>query len=543
MPTAATSDRRPLLLPTDASFQAYEGFVPTGGAQAGESWVRAELSSAAATKKRARADGGGEASATATAERRSMVSVVVAGSSSIHQQQQQQQQHQAHAVARELAALTGAPFCCADHAAAAPAAPVAPPPPSFPPPPLRFLAALARQMDEAGAWPLLVRAPGPDNDDDEGDRHGQAKQQQQQGRAPAAAATAWRLELALRDRRGRAHAALVRLDPRAFPGAPPFLARPLALPIAGGGGDGGAGGGAAAGAAAATRAATRSGAPRTLSQLVALARASVAACEPTWDALDDLDAHCWVLDPPAPQGAAVATTAETEAPPAPPPPPPRGGLCCRYRRIALGGHASLHVELAPAVVAVASPATAALPAPPRVSVLGGGAAVAELQRRWAAFDAARGWARCEGRVRPWLEAGLGVKLPPPPPPPSAAEEDEGRGGTTAAAATAPKQLLPDRVEADCAICFAYLLPAEAGTNAPEEVPTIACARGSGGGGQQGAATAAADPAAAPAGCGRAFHRRCISEWLQALPSTARCFGGLRGECPYCGAEVEVGAAD
>jgi hypothetical protein len=592
---APRAPQPPLLLPTDASFRTYEGFVaPSEGGEA-SSWVRAELQLPSRLKRRGGGDGATDADGQhgkrsrkeeqQQQQPRPGVIVRVVASADLHHHQDDH----AASLARELAALTG--LCCRGAAAAAEAAAALRPPPSQPPPPpMRFLAALARQLDEAGAWPLLARAPGPCPPP--GQEQQQQQPQQEGGAAAGQDASAgeqhappWRLELSLRDRRGRAHRALVRLDPRAFPGAPPFLERALDLPLPHGGGQGqqgqqqqqarggggGGGGGRAGGAATA--------APRTLAQVLALARASVAACEPVWDALEDLDAHCWVLDPPAP--AATGKEEEEEGarrgansggnggsvPAPPPPPPPRGGLCCRYRRLALGGHASLHVELAPAQVvslatvglraaaaaqggalaaAAAAAAAAAPPPAPRVTVLGGGAAVAELQRRWAAFDAKSGWARCGGRLREWLEAGLGIRLPPPPP--AAADDDEGAGaGAAAATAAAATALLPARVEADCAICFAYLLPADpGGAAAPEEVPTVAC----GGCGRKGAARAKGAALLAAAGnggngsggggCGRAFHRRCISEWLQALPTTARCFGGLRGECPYCGAEVQVG---
>ena len=34
-------------------------------------------------------------------------------------------------------------------------------------------------------------------------------------------------------------------------------------------------------------------------------------------------------------------------------------------------------------------------------------------------------------------------------------------------------------------------------------------------------------------CNRRFHRKCVIEWLQSLPSTRSSFGSLFGTCPYC----------
>lgn len=40
-------------------------------------------------------------------------------------------------------------------------------------------------------------------------------------------------------------------------------------------------------------------------------------------------------------------------------------------------------------------------------------------------------------------------------------------------------------------------------------------------------------------CCRSFHRRCLLEWLQALPSTRVSFDTVFGMCPYCSTSLAI----
>ena len=40
-------------------------------------------------------------------------------------------------------------------------------------------------------------------------------------------------------------------------------------------------------------------------------------------------------------------------------------------------------------------------------------------------------------------------------------------------------------------------------------------------------------------CGKMYHRRCLVEWLQAVPSSRSSFGTIFGSCPYCAEMVSV----
>lgn len=40
-------------------------------------------------------------------------------------------------------------------------------------------------------------------------------------------------------------------------------------------------------------------------------------------------------------------------------------------------------------------------------------------------------------------------------------------------------------------------------------------------------------------CNRSFHRRCVLEWLQALPSARVSFDTMFGSCPYCSSGIAI----
>lgn len=198
----------------------------------------------------------------------------------------------------------------------------------------------------------------------------------------------------------------------------------------------------------------------TLSSVLTQFRAAVARFQALFDALDDIDANCWVLEPERPLRSDV------------------------YRRIAIGRHSSLRVEL---------DARAPTRAVPECRFLGSEAAVGPLRARLNENMSA--WVPT-GDVLPRvnLEAVLALSLPPPP-----AKLAEGETQDTGL---------------ECGICYAYRLE--------DRVPEVACDR---------------------IECARPYHRVCLVEWLKALPDTRQSFETLFGACPYCEKHISVSAAD
>jgi E3 ubiquitin-protein ligase FANCL len=198
----------------------------------------------------------------------------------------------------------------------------------------------------------------------------------------------------------------------------------------------------------------------TLSTVLAQFSDAVARFQCLFDALDDIDGNCWVLEPERPLRSDV------------------------YRRIAIGKHSSLRIELDP---------RAPTRAVPECRFLGSEAAVGPL--RALLNENMRAWVT-SGHVSPRanLEAVLGVTLPPRP--------AQLAGG-----------LLED-MGLECGICYAYRLE--------DRVPEVACDR---------------------VECARPYHRGCLVEWLRALPDTRQSFDTLFGTCPYCEHHISVSAAD
>eukprot|EP00877_Chromochloris_zofingiensis_P000798 jgi/Chrzof1/10719/Cz05g09280.t1 len=254
------------------------------------------------------------------------------------------------------------------------------------------------------------------------------------------------LHLQLCDSAGRQHLLKLQLPP-SFPLTPPTVTIDLPEPVA-----------------------PAWGPHYTLSQLVNHMDMLLDKYQALWDALQDIDEHCIVLEP-----TGVVSYS-----------------CC-YRRIALGGHASVLMTLLPH----------AANALPNCTLLGAGTAVGhQLQQRWFA-DSARLW---DDRKLPRnnLEAILQLTLP------------------RQHAAASQSQMDDDVVSADCAICYAYHLPDCNRPNEPGDVPTVTCS--------------------AP-NCNRPFHKQCLVEWLQSLTNSSRCFDTLFGECPYCSKTVSVRLSD
>lgn len=196
-----------------------------------------------------------------------------------------------------------------------------------------------------------------------------------------------------------------------------------------------------------------------LSNVLVQFRVAVARYQSLFDALDDIDANCWVLEPERPLRSEL------------------------YRRIAIGKHSSLRIEL---------DARAPTRAVPECRFLGSEAAVGPLRAKLNENMSA--WVP-SGDVMPRLnlEAVLGLSLPPP-----LTKAGDGETQDTGL---------------ECGICYAYRLE--------DRVPEVACDR---------------------IECARPYHRACLVEWLKALPNTRKSFDTLFGTCPYCEHHISVSEA-
>jgi len=177
-----------------------------------------------------------------------------------------------------------------------------------------------------------------------------------------------------------------------------------------------------------------------------------------FDQLDQLDSHSWVLDPIQP------TRRHT------------------HRRLALGQHCSLHLEIKDTV----NPCNA-----PDLQLYGAESRIAKwrdaLSRNMASWDPSK----------TLLENVLKVLELPTLPQKDAAFDAS--------------------ADVECGICYAYHLahsdhttPAQ--TTSKDQIPSQICNNDT---------------------CGRAFHHRCLYEWLRSVPTTRQSFNVLFGFCPYC----------
>jgi E3 ubiquitin-protein ligase FANCL len=196
-----------------------------------------------------------------------------------------------------------------------------------------------------------------------------------------------------------------------------------------------------------------------LSGVLSQFRAALEKYQDVFDTLDDLDANCLILEPEKPLRSDA------------------------YRRLALGKHSSLRIELD-----VRKPTRVV----PECRFLGSEAAVGPLRIRLN--ENMRSW-DMSGAVTPRsnLETVLSLTLPPP--------------------RDATRQASAEDMGLECGICYTYRLD--------DSVPEVACDR---------------------AECARPYHRPCLTEWLQALPDTRQSFETLFGACPYCEHPISVSAA-
>jgi E3 ubiquitin-protein ligase FANCL len=193
----------------------------------------------------------------------------------------------------------------------------------------------------------------------------------------------------------------------------------------------------------------------TLASMLDQFRNALRQYEAVFDMLDHLDSHCWILEPEHPIRSDV------------------------YRRIALGKHCSLRIELDP---------RAPTRVIPECRFLGSEAAVGPL--RDSLNDNMHLWDTSgKATLAENLERVLGSKLPEPRNPGDPSSQDMGL---------------------ECGICYSYRFN--------ETVPDVACDR---------------------ANCAKPFHRSCLAEWLKALPDTRQSFETLFGACPYCEHHISV----
>jgi E3 ubiquitin-protein ligase FANCL len=222
--------------------------------------------------------------------------------------------------------------------------------------------------------------------------------------------------------------------------------------------------------------------------------ARVACYQGVFEALDELDACAWVLDPPLPASRSVL-----------------------WRRVAVGQHVSLQLSVSPLA--------------PRAlcecHFVGSEGECAGLRERFLSRQ--REWSHSR-TLRANLEALLGAVLPAPPP----------RTGQE------------EPLERECGICYSYRLPA-AGAEQVElaedahEVDEAALAAGSK---RRRVEQEAAREPEAPQGvvpdcycdnakCARGFHGSCLVEWLRGLPTTRHTLDSMFGTCPYCAEPISV----
>ncbi|CAM9302852.1 unnamed protein product [Phaeothamnion confervicola] len=265
--------------------------------------------------------------------------------------------------------------------------------------------------------------------------------------------TLTRLQLRAADAAGREHILAVTLPPD-YPAGPPACAVDLPRPLELGWAPG------------------RS----SLADAIAQFRAALAPYVPLWDALDDLDAHTWVLEPERPTRAHV------------------------HRRVAVAPHCSVMLRLDPL----------APRAVPEIRFLGAESVIGPLRQ-----NLNRGLAAWDHTSLPRrnLQRALGVEFPSP--------------------ATTRRE----EYSADCGICYAHRLPSARGDGG-NAAGSCSGSGGDKANGSEDVG-AAPDLFCDNACCRRPYHPQCLLEWLQGLPTSRVSFDTVFGRCPYCSSPISV----
>ncbi|KNC53642.1 uncharacterized protein AMSG_01352 [Thecamonas trahens ATCC 50062] len=205
-----------------------------------------------------------------------------------------------------------------------------------------------------------------------------------------------------------------------------------------------------------------------LAAILAAFRETLAQYVPFWRVMDALDGCCHVLEPTTPHRGSFA------------------------RRLALGNHMSMHIQLDPL-----NPH-----ALPRIKFMGANARIEPL-RKALARNAASWPASPNLPLKDKLEAALETCLPARP-----------------AAGIAGDGIS----ELECGICYSYSVGGESNESSTE-------------GGENGPDVPCQNPQ-----CGRPFHLGCLVDWMRSLPSVRQAFHTLFGRCPYCSAPLSVDAS-
>ncbi|KAI8364235.1 WD-repeat region-domain-containing protein [Blakeslea trispora] len=173
-----------------------------------------------------------------------------------------------------------------------------------------------------------------------------------------------------------------------------------------------------------------------------------------FDCLDDLDKHMRILEPEQPTRADC------------------------WRRIALGFHCSLDIEL--------NPDGPVNTKPNKVRFFGNASRTSDLKKKWAS----KIWDKQKSMHQNLLDTFQIV----------ANEQQQSTDYTKTG-------------DIECGICYSYKLNGE-------ETPEIICPNTL---------------------CNRGFHYPCLYQWLRGNPSTTQSFNILFGSCPYCSQKMTVKA--
>jgi E3 ubiquitin-protein ligase FANCL len=106
------------------------------------------------------------------------------------------------------------------------------------------------------------------------------------------------------------------------------------------------------------------------------------------------------------------------------------------------------------------------------------------------------------------------------------------------------------ITGDCAICYAYHLPACAPVcdtfvqqgwqfMSRASCPKNSLAHKGPACSANGNGSCVPEHSCENEACGRPYHAECLQEWLRADPSTRQSFNTLFGACPYCAAAITV----